>query len=134
MDLQLICPSPTQVGSFIWDEPTSEEPAGWYHRQVIQYQTDGCAMLKYNKVTTKVIHLKQAKWKFTRKNGKLYLPPHKDPPSFPLKKDKESSARKKYFLSDPQCVKTLPSFRIIRMPIKIFCLSGMKQAFPGLRN
>ncbi len=96
------------VGSFIyieWDESTSEEPAGWYHSQVIQYQADGCAMLKYNEVTTEVIDLKQAKWKFTRKNGKLYLPLHKNPPSFPLKKVKESSARKKYFLSDPQCVK-----------------------------
>ena len=63
----------------IWNEPNSDELPGWYHCQILEYLTDGKAVLEYRDKSMKRIDLRKIKWEFARKNGKSFLPSNVSP-------------------------------------------------------
>jgi hypothetical protein len=106
-------PIPNSVGlpsinSYIyveWNEAESNEPSGWYHCQVINYLSNGKAILRYKDDSTETVDLRNYKWELTRKNGKAYLPPKESPPIFPLKKARQEANQLKFTNSSSQSVK-----------------------------
>ena len=96
------------VDSYIyveWQEDDSSEPHGWYHCQVTQYNSDCHTTLLYRDGSTETLDLHSVQWKFARKNSKAYLPLNVSPPDYPLKKQREAAALKKFIWSEPHKIK-----------------------------
>jgi len=66
-----------EIGSTIytmWNEPSSEEPPGWYRCVISGYRADGTALLSYPDGSSESVLLSETTWTFARKSAKKYHP------------------------------------------------------------
>ena len=95
------------VDSYIyieWQEESSEEPDGWYHCQVQEYQPDGQAILRYRDGALETININTIKWHFAQKSSKAFLPITSVPPQHPLKKVRAAALQPKQTQTTPRSV------------------------------
>ena len=88
-----------------WCEKDSDEPEGWYHYWVEQYQSDGSAALCYKDGASEILNLHSINWSFARKSGRCFLPSGTAPPHHPLKKVREAAQCPKLVKSELHSVK-----------------------------
>jgi len=75
-------PDPGSTIYVEWNEPTSNEPAGWYRCQIVEYRSDGVAQLLYPDGASESVDLSTIKWCFARKSSKMYRCLDAHPPHF----------------------------------------------------
>uniref|UniRef100_A0A1X7UX59 Reverse transcriptase domain-containing protein n=1 Tax=Amphimedon queenslandica TaxID=400682 RepID=A0A1X7UX59_AMPQE len=125
------------VGSYVyveWNEPDSLEPSGWYHCQVIEYESDGKALLSYRDGATEVLDLRKARWEHTRKNGKAFLPFDVSPPTYQLKRVRQDSKLPKFTPSTPQRVKAYADDLTLISKSKVDHQSALKEVDNACRE
>ena len=66
----------------LWNEPSSDEPPGWYRCAISGYMADGTALLSYPDGKCESVQLSETTWTFARKSAKKYRLQNTPPPNF----------------------------------------------------
>ena len=96
------------VGAHIyieWNEPTSNEPPGWYHCSVSSYTLSGQSIITYPNSNTETINLNSVTWHLATGNSRYFLPFHHAPPNVKVPKIRKKLESQKYCSTAPHCVK-----------------------------
>ena len=64
-----------------WNEPSSNEPPGWYRCSVTSYSTAGLASIMYPDQSTESVNLHSVRWHLSTGNARHYLPADTTPPT-----------------------------------------------------
>ena len=96
------------VGTHIyieWNEPTSDEPLGWYRCSVSSYTLSGQSIITYPNSNTETINLNSVTWHLATGNSRHFLPFHHAPPNAKVPKIRAKLESQKYTapLPPPPC-------------------------------
>ena len=88
-----------------WNEPSSDEPPGWYRCSIVGFNPSGSATVRYPNGSTEIIDLRIAQWHLATGNSKHFLKPSITPPTAKVPKVREKINQPKLFYTTPHRVK-----------------------------